>query len=261
MSLIPRMTLIGLYDYDETLFDAVILPDGIDKTLFVDTLLLKYGECPVLYPQHDFLKRAAGIWSRKWYDSVKRIYESLTASYNPLHNYDRYEEYKDAETRQGETGATGSTTQTNNLTDGLNEQGTVTENATAEGTETIGHGKITDTEYKVSAMNESDYQPDRAEKTTESGSTDTETSGETNTTTTTTRGTTGTHTGTVTTADTRSGTSEDSRTLEHEAHLYGNIGVTTSQDMLKAELELREDYNLYDMLADLFKEEFCLYYY
>ena len=38
-------------------------------------------------------------------------------------------------------------------------------------------------------------------------------------------------------------------------HLYGNIGVTTSQQMLESEINLREKYNIYEIIAkDFFKQ-------
>lgn len=50
------------------------------------------------------------------------------------------------------------------------------------------------------------------------------------------------------------------RTLEHTAHLYGNIGVTTSQQMLEAELKVAR-FNLIDQITDCFMSEFCLLVY
>lgn len=41
---------------------------------------------------------------------------------------------------------------------------------------------------------------------------------------------------------------------------HGNIGVTTSQQMLESELEIAR-WNLYDEIADLFLSEFCIYTY
>lgn len=46
----------------------------------------------------------------------------------------------------------------------------------------------------------------------------------------------------------------------HKGHLYGNIGVTTSQQMALAELELRET-NIYDYITESFKREFCVMIY
>lgn len=51
-----------------------------------------------------------------------------------------------------------------------------------------------------------------------------------------------------------------SGTLKHDAHLYGNIGVTTSQQMLKDELDIQA-WNIYEHITDLFLNEFCIYVY
>ncbi len=48
--------------------------------------------------------------------------------------------------------------------------------------------------------------------------------------------------------------------LTHKAHLYGNIGVTTSQEMIKQEREV-SDFNIYDRIISDFKKRFCLMIY
>lgn len=61
------------------------------------------------------------------------------------------------------------------------------------------------------------------------------------------------------------GTGSDSREHEdeliHTGHLYGNIGVTRSQDMVKDELMLRVNFNLYELIAELYVKEFCVMVY
>lgn len=58
------------------------------------------------------------------------------------------------------------------------------------------------------------------------------------------------------TDDSNSGSSE--RELTHSAHLYGNIGVTTSAAMVREEIELRKEFNIYDLIAEEFINEFCV---
>lgn len=50
-------------------------------------------------------------------------------------------------------------------------------------------------------------------------------------------------------------------TRSHELHAYGNIGVTTSQQMLESELEIRPKLNIYEIIANFFFKEFVLYTY
>lgn len=44
----------------------------------------------------------------------------------------------------------------------------------------------------------------------------------------------------------------------HEAHLYGNIGVTTSQQMIESEFVLREKYKLLDIISNDIREALTL---
>lgn len=54
-----------------------------------------------------------------------------------------------------------------------------------------------------------------------------------------------------------SGTHNDSRT----GRIHGNIGVTTSQQMLKAEFDLAPEINMYNIITESFKHRFCLMIY
>lgn len=46
-------------------------------------------------------------------------------------------------------------------------------------------------------------------------------------------------------------------TLKHDARIHGNIGVTTSQQMLQSELDIAK-WNLYDQITYLFLTEFVI---
>ena len=47
---------------------------------------------------------------------------------------------------------------------------------------------------------------------------------------------------------------------KHSSHLWGNIGVTTSAQMLQGELDVRR-FNIYSQIADIFVSEFCILVY
>lgn len=51
--------------------------------------------------------------------------------------------------------------------------------------------------------------------------------------------------------------STEEGTRRHEGRMHGNIGVTTNQQMIEAELTLRL-YDLYEVIADLFEQHFLL---
>lgn len=45
---------------------------------------------------------------------------------------------------------------------------------------------------------------------------------------------------------------------DHEAHLHGNIGVTTNQQMIESEIVLREKYRLIDIISNDIRESLTL---
>lgn len=98
MSLNPRLTLIGLYKYNPAVFSNISLPAAVDEETFIDSLLMEYGECPLIYPSYDYMVLAIGAWCRKWYANIERIAAALSATYNPIHNYDRTETWTENET-------------------------------------------------------------------------------------------------------------------------------------------------------------------
>lgn len=51
-----------------------------------------------------------------------------------------------------------------------------------------------------------------------------------------------------------------SGTIKHDAHLYGNIGVTTSQQMLSDELDIQA-WNIYEHITDAFLTDMVIYVY
>lgn len=274
MSTYVRLTLIGLYKHVPELFNMLALPPAYDRDTFIDTVLLDHGEKRVVYPDPDFFRYAVGVWSRKWAASLERIALALESEYNPIYNYDRFEKWEEHEegdyknrvekggedvlTRDGSvtTTETGSVTTANN--------GTVTTEETGATTETT-----TDmtTERTVSAFNENGYQPD--EKTVVNGTVtrepDTTQTVTPNTTETVTPDTTETvtpdTTDTTQYGGTEDGSGDDRRDRSHEAHLYGNIGITTSMQMVTEELKLRANNNMYAIAAELFADDLLLMLY
>lgn len=210
-----KLTLIGLYNYDNTALDLLSFPEGIDKQLAISTILLRCGEFELLYPSLPFIKSLCDVWSKKHYRTFEKWVAALNISYDPLNNYDRHEEYTDtrtgSDTHSGQDSTTGSTTPAQTTT-------TATETVSAFDSST----------YQPKAQNTDSYVVNVA----------------------------GSDSSTITHGEIISKDEE----ITHEAHLYGNIGVTTSQEMLKSELDISR-FNIYEQIADIFCEEFCLMIY
>ena len=247
MSLNPRLTLIGLYNYNPAVFSNLSLPATVDEETFIDSLLMKYGECPLIYPNYDYMVLAIGAWSRKWYSNIERIANVLIAEYNPIYNYDRHEEWsgtnsQDTEgTESGQFSRADSDTRTKRINETKEQD--IDENKTQHINE----------ENKVSAYNEDEYQPntlseteiteDNTIETTEDNSTEISDGGTRNTSETQGKTTNESISG----SDTKNG------------HIYGNVGVMQTQQMINDEIRLRTSNNIYNIITDLFYKEFCLY--
>lgn len=204
------------------------LPTGIDKDTVVDNILLEGSDFEVVYPDPDFMRAAIGTWSNKHYRTFDKWMNALNIEYAPLENYDRQEDWTD--TLDSDT--------TNTNVDTTSENTDTTVNTTGEQTDS---GSVENT---VSAFDVDTYQP--AEKS--------DTDNTTNTSTDTTSDVDFTHNSTIT--DT--GTKDD--TSVHTGRIHGNVGVTTSQQMLQAELDVAR-FNIVQQITDLFLTEFCIMIY
>lgn len=239
-----KLTTIGLYNYDPTLFDLLTLPTGADKDTAVNTILLEYGEMSVIYPDPDFYKYAIGQYSDTMQQAMKRYWDVLHMTYNPLENYDRQETYSEAGTASRTKEGEGSNQVSG--TDARTTGGTDTQ--TGSRTETP---NITDTTSSPAYNTEALTTRERQTHTGSVGTSDSYT---------TTRS--GTDNLTLSRTETSTNADEESETRSgsHTSRIHGNIGVTTSQQMLMSELEIAEK-NFYRWLAADFAQRFMVMLY
>lgn len=229
---IAKMTLIGLSNYDNSLFDNLQF-EGVDHDILVSTILMNCGEFEVLYSNIETLKNMFTLFSNKWSRNVNKWVTALNINYNPLENYDRYEKYSGNET-EIENGNETHYTNGNEII--VNNGNTVLSRSGSDNN---------NVENKTSAFNTSDYQPD--EKTTTEvkyGSSD---KNDVNL----------SQTRTPNITEIRTPDIKKTRTPNLENHIHGNIGVTTSQQMLESELQLQY-WNIYNRISNLFMKEFCI---
>lgn len=282
-------SLINIYEASgQTLFDDIELYELIDKDILVNTIFDEAGELEPVTSYPSLLKSKINVFFKRYYTNFKHLYDAYLLEYEPIENYDRHSEITLTDTGTVKDTGKGDQTQTPNLTN--KTTGTdVTErtpNLTnkTNGTETTDRTPNlkevadvsntetpnTTTENTTSAFNSVAYLP--KDKQTVTG--DTTSKGNTTTTTTgnetviRTPDLTETQTGSETVArtpdltETQTGTNkiEDSRDytqttdLTHKTvdHTHGNIGVTTSQQMLQSEVDLWIRYNVYKAMADMF---------
>lgn len=112
MSRGSTMSVLGLYKYDNSLFDGLQLPKELDHNVFVTNLLMETAELEVLYPDFDFLKQAITTWSMMRLHTWERIAIVLYEDYDPFVNIKRDERRVISEDRDL-MGTNNGTTKTN----------------------------------------------------------------------------------------------------------------------------------------------------
>lgn len=330
------MSVMGLYNYNEHLFDSMNFPVGFsasDKQTTINNIVVECAELELLYPSWDMMKTVIGLWSALELPVWQRIYNASKLEYNPIENYNRTE--IETLTHAGTEEHSGTDTTSSSGTD--SKTGSTSNNETASGTEST-NKNISGTETNTGT----DTTTYRDSKTTENTGTDTTSYSDNKTTTnsgtdtttnsvtsydsnslyvhdtsalqhghSTTENTTGSnnlshglkttetisgnntleHGKNVATAETEtdsttrqqtinnsgsnseSGSFDKTDSLTHgeaiernatdtkESHISGNIGVTTSQQMLEQELEISVKLNVMKIITESFKNRFCILVY
>lgn len=86
------LSLLGLYQYNEQLFDGFRIPTGVDKDILVQNLLAETAEFEILYPDPEFMANMISVWSAKELPVWEELEQTLHYDYDPISNYDRKEE-------------------------------------------------------------------------------------------------------------------------------------------------------------------------
>lgn len=91
------LSIMGMWEYDNSLFDGLNVPTYTDKnntvhvvnkTDVINSILLNCAELEIIYPKFDTMKLAIGVWSASEQDTWRKMYETQMAEYNPLWNVD-----------------------------------------------------------------------------------------------------------------------------------------------------------------------------
>lgn len=85
------LSLLGLYRYDPSIFDELVLPDAVDRSDLIDNLLVETAELEVIYPEPEIMRQIIGSWSRSRLTVWNRVALVLTKNYDPFINIMRDE--------------------------------------------------------------------------------------------------------------------------------------------------------------------------
>ena len=207
------MTVIGLFNWDDSLFENMALPDGVDNGLVVVNILDECGNLEVMYPDWDFMQNAIAWWSAKELPTWEKIKALADAEYDPIENYNRTENEVEQEEEDAHRSSF-SQSSTNSFN--MNQNNTINKVA----------GINTDTMANQS-------------------------------------GSDGNTSGQGQTSGAMDGTQKDdiNRHRNRSSNIHGNIGVTTTQQMMEQELGIAPKINIVDYIVNAFKQRFCLLVY
>lgn len=192
------LSVLGLYNWDSTIFDGFNLPDTVDAETLKTLIFSETAELEVLYSNPTVFNLILRSWSKSRLSDWKRVESALNAEYSPIENYNRTETHSDVYTRNlAEKG--------NNI---FGETHTETGKKAAFNSDTLVDTDGTSGNSSTNNNNTNEY------------------------------------------------TGGDSREINIRAH--GNIGVTTNQRMIEAEIAMRHNHNLYNIILNDFITKFCL---
>lgn len=230
------MTIVGMYQFKDGLFNNLKLPGGINKEDVVNQILMDGSNFEILYSDFKFMQEAIGLWSNTWYRTFEKWQKALSLEYNPIENYDRMEDWTDSSTNKMNRNSVENRNLSNSMRSDRNLQ-SVTKNT---GSDTNLHN--------VSPYDSGTYAADYQDIVNINNQSETDDTG--------TIKTNGSDSGTVI----NTGNDSSNTDSTHKGRTHGNIGVTTSQQMLEAELKIAR-FNLIKQISDVFIKEFCIMVY
>ena len=243
-----RLSVLGLYQADDGLFSEMVYPEGFtedEKQTTVGNILSECAELECLFADPKIMKTMIGLWSKMNISVWTRIFTASKLEYNPIENYNRTEletiSDDHTDTHSGTDRTLGSKTSTNSGTDSTQAGNTSTHSGTDSNINSI-------SSYDSNSFQSHDKTDLlHGQVITDNGSS------------------TITHGHVITDSDSSSLTHGEVIThdgdVTRENHTSGNIGVTTSQQMLEQEIEVSAKLNVIKMIVDSFRERFCLLVY
>lgn len=218
------LSLLGLYQWKEGLFNDMVFPDGWgtpEKEVFINNLLMECAELEIIYPDWDFLKFAIDSWSAKEVITWNRLMIAMLADYNPIENYNRQELMTD--THSGSI--------THSGTDSARHTGN--DSVVGSGTDTDTHSRTSFDNGTLAVTEQMQYG----------------------------KGSTETHNYNSTVSNTHGQVITDTTQITRSGNIHGNIGVMSNQTMLQQELDIAPKLNVINAMIESFKNRFCILVY
>lgn len=95
-----KMTIsfLGLYNYNENLFDLFNLPADVVRDTVINRILAESADLELIYPDWETCYWMLQLFSLSNLTRWEKLYATTQLEYNPIENYDRSEEWTDSGT-------------------------------------------------------------------------------------------------------------------------------------------------------------------
>lgn len=231
------LSILGMYNYDPTIFDGLIIPTAADitdeaekvtdpfvpdKPTLINYICMECAELELVYSSAVTLANMIAVWSAVHLPEWKQLYNTMLYKYNPIWNKDGlYKETRDLD---------GKNDRTANLD--------VTDTRTYTNLKDVQTGNV---EHMITGYDSNAYSANTKDVMND---------------------VTNTRSGEDKNVQKITGTdkyyTEDNGTITREES--GNIGVTMTQEMIRQQRDVVQ-FNLYDYIAQSFKQQFCVMVY
>ena len=235
-----KLSIMGLYNYNPEIFDDLTVPAGIDKETVIDNILMECYDFELLFPSYNLMKIGIRTWSKTELPIWEKLYNTENLEYNPIWNVDG----DITETREVTREKSGQDNRVlnivgddNDVTTGVNNTDTVVESS---GENTHSEAGYNETNLVITEKDENS-----SESTTNVDGSFTENRS-------------GNHRET----QNNDGSNSENETVGESLHTRrtGNIGVTTTQQMIREERDV-VTFSTIKYITDSFKKRFCLLVY
>lgn len=255
------VTLINLIQYDGDIMNNFPIPETADRTRLVNTMIMEYGTYDIFPDNPTVFKVMNKAWWERNLWTFQKMLDTMVFEYDPIENYRRYEDgwenNDDTESRKRGIERESSRDR--------NENRTRTENTTRNTSQDDTENTVTDSTAdststaSVSAYNVESFS--NTDKTVANGT------GNENVTTTRNNkgkddltGTIGDDVGEIEKKNETENENENvtnNREKKYGILAHGNIGVTTTQQMIQQERDI-SDFDVYRFMADKWARDFCI---
>lgn len=231
-----QLSILGLYNFNPDVFAGFNVPEEMDRETAIQEILMNCAELELVYPSYNTMKLAIQNWTTAEMPIWIRALRDMRIEYNPIWNVDG------TETEIIERELIGNTKDDN------------VSASERSGLESASGGSKTTTEAESINSSKAYNQDNSSEwaerdKTSGDGTTEVESTEDRE------------NKESIEATDNRTIEESEKEKITTTKTRGGNIGVTMTQQMLNADLDMLPRLNPYQFIVESFKNRFCLLVY